>query len=58
MGNDAASWGIFLLVTVSEKDGEETTEIGRYTDVPRKFGGHWMYIMDHPSDDPAAAPAK
>lgn len=58
IGNDAASWGTFSLVTVSKKDGKETTEIGRYTDVSRKIGGHWMYIVDHPSDDPTPPPAK
>ena len=58
IGNDAASWGTFSLVSVSKKDGKETTEIGRYTDVTRKIGGHWLYVADHASDDPAAAPAK
>lgn len=58
MGNDAASWGTFTLVSVSKTDGKETTEIGRYTDVTRKIGGQWLYIVDHPSDDPAPPPAK
>jgi uncharacterized protein (TIGR02246 family) len=54
-GNDAASWGTFSLVLVSRKDGKETTELGRYTDVSRRVGGHWQYVVDHASDDPAAA---
>lgn len=58
MGNDAASWGTFTLVTVSKKDGKETTEMGRYTDVTRRIGGQWLYIVDHASDDPASPPAK
>ena len=55
VGNNASSWGSFLLVTVSKKDGKETTERGRYTDVTRKIGGHWMYLVDHASDDPSAS---
>jgi uncharacterized protein (TIGR02246 family) len=57
LGNDAASWGSFELVMESKKDGKEVTELGRYTDVSRKIGGHWMYVVDHASDDPAPAPA-
>ena len=53
-GNESASWGTFSLVLVSKKDGKETTETGRYTDVSRRIGGHWQYVVDHASDDPAA----
>jgi ketosteroid isomerase-like protein len=41
-------------VLVSKKDGKETTEAGRYTDVSRRIGGRWQYLVDHASDDPAA----
>ncbi len=54
-GDEASSWGTFTLVTVSKKDGKESTEVGRYTDVTRKIDGHWMYLVDHASDDPAPA---
>jgi uncharacterized protein (TIGR02246 family) len=57
MGDHAASWGAFTLVTVSKEDGKETTEVGRYTDVSRKQGGRWVYVVDHASDDPPPAPA-
>lgn len=53
-GNEASSWGTFSLVVVSKKDGKETTELGRYTDVSRRIGGRWQYVVDHASDDPAA----
>jgi uncharacterized protein (TIGR02246 family) len=56
-GDEASSWGTFTMVTVSRKDGKESTEVGRYTDVTRKIDGHWMYLVDHASDDPAPAPA-
>ena len=54
-GNEAASWGTFTVVTVSKTDGKETTETGRYTDVSRRIDGRWQYLVDHASDDPAAA---
>jgi uncharacterized protein (TIGR02246 family) len=53
-GNETATWGTFSLVTVSKKDGKETTELGRYTDVSRRINGRWQYVVDHASDDPAA----
>jgi ketosteroid isomerase-like protein len=54
-GNEASSWGTFTVVTVSKTDGKETTETGRYTDVSRRINGRWQYLVDHASDDPAAA---
>jgi len=51
-GNETASWGTFSLVLVSRKDGTESTEAGRYTDVSRRIGGRWQYVVDHASDDP------
>jgi uncharacterized protein (TIGR02246 family) len=54
-GNEAASWGTFTVVSVSRTDGKETTETGRYTDVSRRIDGRWQYLVDHASDDPAAA---
>lgn len=55
-GGDSTSWGRFSIVAVSKKDGKESTEIGRYTDVSRKIGGRWLYVVDHASDDPAPVP--
>lgn len=56
-GDEASSWGSFTIVMVSKADGKEATEVGRYTDVSRKIDGHWLYVVDHASDDPAPAPA-
>ena len=53
-GNEASSWGTFTVVAVSRKDGKETTEVGRYTDVSRRINGRWQYLVDHASDDPPA----
>jgi uncharacterized protein (TIGR02246 family) len=54
---DAAktTWGTFKIVMVSKADGKLVTERGRFTDVSRKVHGHWMYAVDHASDDPAPA---
>lgn len=58
VGDDATGWGTFSLVVVSKEDGKETASAGRYTDVSRKIDGRWMYVVDHASDDPPAAPPK
>ena len=50
--DEAASWGTFEVVLVSKKDGKETTETGRYTDVSRRIDGRWQYLVDHASDEP------
>ena len=36
--------------------GSPMNAIGRnrYTDVQKKIDGRWQYIVDHPSDEPAA----
>jgi uncharacterized protein (TIGR02246 family) len=58
MGDAVATWGTWKLVTVDKKSGEEKTATGRFSDVAKKIDGRWLYVMDHPSDDPApdAAP--
>jgi len=57
VGDDATSWGTFVLVAVDKKTGEETTEVGRYVDVSRKIDRKWVYVVDHASDDPPPPPA-
>lgn len=58
MGNAMTSWGTYAIRMVDKATGAETTENGRFTDVSRKIGGHWLYVVDHPSDDPPPAVAK
>ena len=58
LGDNAASWGTFRLVMVSRDDGKEVVEVGRYTDISRFEDGHWVYVVDHASDDPAAPPSE
>jgi uncharacterized protein (TIGR02246 family) len=54
-GAAKTSWGTFKIVMISKADGKPVTERGRFTDVSRKVHGHWMYAVDHASDDPAPA---
>lgn len=54
-GEHVTAWGSFELVMVSKADGSEVTQVGRYTDVSRQVDGHWVYVVDHASDDPPAA---
>lgn len=52
-GDARTTWGTFKIVMVSRTDGKAVTERGRFTDVTRKVDGHWVYAVDHASDDPA-----
>ncbi|MEO6800940.1 MAG: DUF4440 domain-containing protein [Rhodanobacter sp.] len=56
-GDARTTWGTFKIVMTGKADGKPVTERGRYTDVTRNVAGHWMYAVDHASDDPAPAPA-
>lgn len=55
MGTSMASWGTYSIRTADKATGAESTETGRYTDVSKQIGGRWLYVVDHPSDDPPAA---
>jgi ketosteroid isomerase-like protein len=57
MGDTMASWGTYAIRKIDKATGVETTGTGRYVDVSKKIGGRWLYIVDHPSDDPQAAAA-
>ncbi len=57
MGDAKASWGTFTIRMVEKATGVESVEHGRYTDVVKRIDGRWLYIVDHPSDDPPVVPA-
>lgn len=57
-GEARTSWGTYAIRAVDNASGAEFTQNGRYTDVQKKIGGRWLYVVDHPSDDPPAPPAK
>ena len=52
-----ANWGHFSLTLKQKSDGKTTTMTGRYTDVQEKRKGHWVYVADHASAEPAPKPA-
>jgi uncharacterized protein (TIGR02246 family) len=57
MGDALAAWGTWKLTVVDKQSGAERTMTGRYSDVSKKIDGKWLYVMDHPSDDPPPPPA-
>jgi len=56
-GDIHVAWGTYAVTLVDKATHAESVERGRYTDVQKKIDGRWLYIVDHPSDDPAPAPA-
>ena len=54
-GDTRSAWGTYAITVADKATGKETVQRGRYTDVSRKVGNRWLYVVDHPSDDPPAA---
>jgi uncharacterized protein (TIGR02246 family) len=54
MGTSMASWGTYSIRMANKDTGVESTESGRFTDVSKLVDGRWLYVVDHPSDDPPA----
>ena len=52
-GKVRVTWGTYAISLVDKTTQAESVERGRYTDVQKMIGGRWLYIVDHPSDDPA-----
>ncbi|MFS8136679.1 MAG: YybH family protein [Thermomonas sp.] len=52
IGNTRVAWGRYAFVLVNKDTQAESVENGRYTDVQKLIDGKWLYIVDHPSDDP------
>lgn len=53
MGKTRTTWGTYAITLVDKASKAESVEHGRYVDVQKKIGGQWLYVVDHPSDDPA-----
>jgi len=49
------NWGNFSLTLKQKSDGKSVPMAGRYTDVQEKRDGHWVYVVDHASTEPAPA---
>ena len=55
MGDTRVGWGTYSIRLVDKATKAESVVTGRYTDVQKRVGGKWLYIVDHASDDPAPA---
>ena len=54
MGDTRVAWGTYAITMEDKATHAVSVERGRYTDVQKKIDGRWQYIVDHPSDEPAA----
>jgi uncharacterized protein (TIGR02246 family) len=54
-GDTRTTWGTYVFTMVDKATQAETTERGRYVDVQKLIDGKWLYVVDHPSDDPPPA---
>ena len=57
-GDTRTAWGTYEIRAVDNASGAEVVQRGRYTDVSKKIDGRWLYVVDHPSDDPPAPAAE
>ncbi|UWX04651.1 nuclear transport factor 2 family protein [Pseudoxanthomonas sp. NC8] len=57
VGDARVAWGTYVIRTADKASGAESSTSGRYTDVQKKIDGRWLYVVDHPSDDPPASKA-
>jgi uncharacterized protein (TIGR02246 family) len=57
MGKASVGWGHFSLTLQPKAGGAPMVMAGRFTDVAELRGGHWRYVADHASAEPAAMPA-
>ena len=53
-GDTRTTWGTYAISMVDKATKAPSIENGRYVDVQKKIHGRWLYIVDHPSDDPPA----
>jgi len=57
-GNVGAGWGRYTLTLAPKAGGPDVVIHGRFTEVVEKRNGKWLYVADHASDDPPAAPVR
>ena len=51
-GGTRTAWGTYEMRMVDKASGAEVVTTGRFTDVSKRIDGRWLYVVDHPSDDP------
>jgi uncharacterized protein (TIGR02246 family) len=54
-GDTRTTWGTYTITSAHKTTQKESVEHGRYVDVQRLIDGKWLYVVDHPSNDPPAA---
>ncbi|HSD18122.1 MAG TPA: nuclear transport factor 2 family protein [Thermomonas sp.] len=54
-GDTSIAWGTYIIRMIDKATQAEIVQRGRFTDVQKKIDGRWLYIVDHPSDDPPAS---
>lgn len=54
-GDTRTAWGTYAITSVHKATQKQSVQRGRFVDVQRLVDGKWLYIVDHPSDDPPAA---
>ena len=55
-GDISFSWGLFRMTMVPKAGGDPVTMEGRFSDVSKRIGGKWLYVVDHASVPFAPAP--
>ena len=58
VGDTRVAWGTYAITLVDKASKAEMVENGRYVDVQKKIDGRWLYIVDHPSDEPKPAASR
>lgn len=49
VGDVAVAWGLWTMTFVPKKGGDPVTMEGRFTDLSKKVGGKWYFLVDHAS---------
>ena len=57
-GDTTIAWGQFTLVLVPKAGGDPVQMHGRATEVIRKVGNKWLYVIDHASVPMPPPPSK
>ncbi|MBJ7573826.1 nuclear transport factor 2 family protein [Luteimonas sp. MC1828] len=47
------AWGTYAITAVHKATQTASVETGRYVDLQKLVDGKWLYVVDHPSGDPA-----
>jgi len=55
MGKTSVGWGKFSMTLQPKAGGNPVVMVGRFTEVAERRNGHWVYVVDHASAEPAAA---